>query len=113
MGNSLTTDTSSSNTTPKLDLFAVWCLLTKSAGSIPLIQSFDKYSQCPLSFPDKRLPHLSLPLETVKEETRDIREVRQAAWQKDLALYPGLLAPVFIACSTNVGEGLGKLSHVV
>ena len=32
-----------------------------------------------------------------------------------LALYPGLrlLAPVFIACSTNVGEGLVKLSHVV
>ena len=32
-----------------------------------------------------------------------------------LASYPGLLAPVFVACSTNVhtGEGLVKLSHVV
>jgi len=28
----------------------------------------------------------------------------------DLASYPGLLA--FVACSTNVGEGLVKLSHV-
>ena len=31
----------------------------------------------------------------------------------ELASYPGLLAPVFIACSTNAGEGLVKLSHVV
>ena len=30
-----------------------------------------------------------------------------------IALYPGLLAPAFVACSTNVGEGLVKLSHVV
>jgi len=29
-----------------------------------------------------------------------------------LALYPGLLTPAFVACSTNVGEGLVKLSHV-
>ena len=29
-----------------------------------------------------------------------------------LALYPGLLTPVFVACSTNVWEGLVKLSHV-
>ena len=32
-----------------------------------------------------------------------------------LASYPGLLALVFVACSTNVGEGEGlvKLNHVV
>jgi len=30
-----------------------------------------------------------------------------------LALYPGLLTPAFVACSTNAGEGLVKLSHVV
>ena len=30
-----------------------------------------------------------------------------------LASYPGLLAPAFVACSTNAGEGLVKLSHVV
>jgi len=30
-----------------------------------------------------------------------------------VASYPGLLAPAFVACSTNVGEGLVKLSHVV
>ena len=30
-----------------------------------------------------------------------------------LASYPGLLAPVFVACSTNAGEGLVKLSHAV
>jgi len=30
-----------------------------------------------------------------------------------LASYPGLLDPVFVACSTNAGEGLVKLSHVV
>jgi len=30
-----------------------------------------------------------------------------------LASYPGLLAPVFVACSTNAGEGLVKLSHMV
>ena len=30
-----------------------------------------------------------------------------------IASYPGLLAPVFVACSTNAGEGLVKLSHVV
>jgi len=29
-----------------------------------------------------------------------------------LASYPGLLTPAFVACSTNVGEGLVKLSHV-
>ena len=30
-----------------------------------------------------------------------------------VASYPGLLTPAFVACSTNVGEGLVKLSHVV
>ena len=30
-----------------------------------------------------------------------------------LASFPGLLAPAFVACSTNAGEGLVKLSHVV
>jgi len=31
----------------------------------------------------------------------------------DLASYPGLLTPAFVACSANAGEGLVKLSHVV
>jgi len=30
-----------------------------------------------------------------------------------LASYPGLLAPVFVALNTSMGEGLVKLSHVV
>jgi len=30
-----------------------------------------------------------------------------------LASYTGLLAPAFVACNTNAGEGLVKLSHVV
>jgi len=30
-----------------------------------------------------------------------------------LASYPGLLAPAFITCSTNAGEGLVKQSHVI
>ena len=30
-----------------------------------------------------------------------------------IASYPGLLTPAFVACSTNAGEGLVKLSHVV
>ena len=30
-----------------------------------------------------------------------------------LAWYLGLLAPAFVTCSTNTGEGLVKLSHVV
>ena len=30
-----------------------------------------------------------------------------------LASYPGLLPPAFVTCSTNAGEGLVKLSHVV
>jgi len=30
----------------------------------------------------------------------------------ELASYPGLPTPVFVACNTNVGEGLVKLSHV-
>jgi len=30
-----------------------------------------------------------------------------------LASYPGLLTPTFVACSTNAGEGLVKLSHMV
>jgi len=30
----------------------------------------------------------------------------------ELASYPGLLTPAFVACSTNTGEGLVKLSHV-
>ena len=29
-----------------------------------------------------------------------------------LASYPGLLTPAFVACSTNAGKGLIKLSHV-
>jgi len=29
-----------------------------------------------------------------------------------LASYPGLLAPAFVTCSTNAGEGLVKLSHM-
>ena len=29
------------------------------------------------------------------------------------ASYPGLLTPAFVTCSTNAGEGLVKLSHVV
>jgi len=28
-----------------------------------------------------------------------------------VALYPGLLAPAFVTCSTNAGEGLVKLSR--
>jgi len=57
---------------------------------------------------------------------RDFRESRLVVLQtlagKDklgllskviVASYPGLLAPEFVACSTNVGEGLVKLSHVV
>jgi len=31
----------------------------------------------------------------------------------NLASYPGLLTPAFVACRTNAGEGLVKLSHVV
>jgi len=30
-----------------------------------------------------------------------------------IASFPGLLAPLYVACSTNAGEGLVKLSHVV
>jgi len=29
-----------------------------------------------------------------------------------LASYPGLLTPAFVAFSTNMGEGLVKLSHM-
>ena len=32
--------------------------------------------------------------------------------KSSLALYQGLLIPAFVACSTNAGEGLVKLSHV-
>jgi len=31
---------------------------------------------------------------------------------KSLALYPGLLTPEFVACSTNMGGGLVKLRHM-
>jgi len=31
----------------------------------------------------------------------------------DIASYPGLLTPAFVACSTNTEEGLVKLSHMV
>ena len=30
-----------------------------------------------------------------------------------IASYPGLPPPAFVACSTNTGEGLVKLSHMV
>ena len=36
-----------------------------------------------------------------------------SSWALALASFPGLLAPAFVACSTNAGEGLVKLSHVV
>jgi len=34
-------------------------------------------------------------------------------WWCMVASYPGLLASAFVTCSTNAGEGLVKLSHVV
>ena len=37
----------------------------------------------------------------------------QGFFGNPLASYPGLLTPAFVACSTNAGEGLVKLSHVV
>jgi len=33
-------------------------------------------------------------------------------WDLSLASYPVLLTPAFVACSTNAGEGLIKLSHM-
>ena len=39
----------------------------------------------------------------------------QSTWQKTygiIALYPGLLTPAFVTCSTNMEEGLVKLSCV-
>jgi len=39
-------------------------------------------------------------------------EIQQNCIQR-VASYPGLLAPAFVTCGTNVGEGLVKLSHVV
>ena len=44
-------------------------------------------------------------------ETRRI--VKTKKWGVCLASYPGLLAPAFVACNTNAGEGLVKLSHVL
>ena len=35
------------------------------------------------------------------------------AGHPNITSYPGLLNPVFVACSTNAGEGLVKLGHVV
>jgi len=43
-------------------------------------------------------------------------EIGTGEWKRvcgrEVASYPGLLTPAFVACSTNVGEGLVKLSHV-
>jgi len=36
-----------------------------------------------------------------------------SAWRWQLALYPGLLTPAFVACSTNTGEGLVNWSCAV
>ena len=36
--------------------------------------------------------------------------VGKMCWR--IFFYPGLLTPSFVACSTNVGEGMVKLSHV-
>ena len=33
-------------------------------------------------------------------------------WERSVVSYPGLLTPAFVACSTNNGEGLVKLSYV-
>jgi len=43
-------------------------------------------------------------------------EIGTGEWKRqcgrEVASYPGLLTPAFVACSTNAGEGLVKLSHV-
>jgi len=40
-------------------------------------------------------------------------EERNSPPNTNLASYPGFLAPAFVACTTNAGEGLVKLGHVV
>jgi len=40
------------------------------------------------------------------------RSIHPSFCYLQLASYPGLLTPVFVACSTNAGKGLVKLSHV-
>ena len=45
---------------------------------------------------------MSLPPKSKKNVT--------SGWE--VASYPGLLTPAFVACSTNLGEGAVKLSHV-
>ena len=41
-----------------------------------------------------------------------LRQLTEDKCECSVASYPGLLTPVFVACSTNTGEGLVKLSHV-
>jgi len=39
-------------------------------------------------------------------------ELCSDALTTELASYPGLLTPTFVACNASAGEGLVKLSHV-
>jgi len=61
-----------------------------------------RYSRCKVAF-------------QVQQDVSTINALSLAIWASGrhyLASYPGLLAPVFVTCSTNVGGGLVKLSHV-
>ena len=52
--------------------------------------------------------------ELFKQDPRPLDHIKEVTGPDGrLASYPGLLAPAFVACSTNAGEGLVKLSHVV
>jgi len=75
-----------------------------------------------LKFTDEITPYVNI--EVVQQLWRSlalfpgVREGREVFVHalncgKILASYPGLFSAAFVACSTNVGEGLVKLSHVV
>jgi len=41
-----------------------------------------------------------------------LRQLTEDKCECSVTSYPGFLTPVFVACSSNAGEGLVKLSHV-
>ena len=59
------------------------------------------------------LPHYYLTITSlIHVPHHDLLEPESYTLRLALASYPGLLTPVFVACNTNAGESLVKLSHV-
>ena len=77
------------------------------------VSSLQVMQQFPLSFEfNERLLHTLFVHSYYSVYGKPVSTTCHVVSCQTLASYPGLLAPAFVACSTNAGEGLVKLSHM-